>query len=79
VPLFHGFTWSDAGRPTTVWMNPMVPLQFVFEGNRRPKLSRDWLEALSETANSVAGLQTVPEIDVDAVLPPDVKGLPPAE
>ncbi len=39
------------------------PLQFVFSGNRQPKLNRIWIERLLLQANSPAGLQFVPEPD----------------
>ena len=37
------------------------PLQFVFSGNRPPKLNRLWIEQMLLSANSTAGLQFVPE------------------
>lgn len=62
-PFF--FTWrNDAslgdGR-TTVWLHPQASLVFKFHGSRQPTLNRAWLEALSHTANSGAGLYVVPE------------------
>ena len=69
------FSWSDDGHHSTVWVHPMVPLQFVFEGNRAPALNRVWLEQLSETANSVGGLQALPEpAPPKVVVTADVKG-----
>ncbi|QAY72331.1 ATP-dependent DNA ligase [Agromyces protaetiae] len=57
----HGVE-NGSGR-TTMWLNPSVPLQFVFSGNRQPKLNRIWIERLLLQANSPAGLQYVPEPD----------------
>ena len=37
------------------------PLQFIFSGNRAPKLNRLWIEQMLLSANSTAGLQFVPE------------------
>ena len=55
----HGVE-NGSGR-TTFWLHESVPLQFVFSGNRPPKLNRLWVEQLLLTANSSAGLQAVAE------------------
>ncbi|GAA1838985.1 ATP-dependent DNA ligase [Agromyces salentinus] len=55
----HGLV-NGSGR-TTFWINESIPLQFVFSGNRSPKLNRLWIEQLLLTANSTSGLQYVPE------------------
>jgi len=55
----HGLE-NGSGR-STIWLHESIPLQFVFEGNRRPKLNRTWIEHLMMTANSIGGLQVVPE------------------
>lgn len=58
----HGVE-NGSGR-TTLWLHPSIPpLQFVFSGNRQPKLNRIWIERLLLQANSPAGLQFVPEPD----------------
>ncbi|GAA1507622.1 hypothetical protein BJ978_000746 [Agromyces terreus] len=57
----HGLV-NGSGR-TTIWLHPSIPLQFVFSGNRSPKLNRIWIEQLLLTANSTSGLQYVPEPD----------------
>lgn len=59
------FTWehgveNGSGR-TTLWLHESIPLQFIFNGNRSPKLNRLWIEALLLQANSTGGLQLVPE------------------
>jgi hypothetical protein len=59
------FTWehgveNGSGR-TTLWLHESIPLQFVFSGNRAPRMNRNWVEALLLQANSTAGLQLVPE------------------
>lgn len=61
---FH-FMWKDdtsigEGR-TMVWVHPNVSLVYKFNGSRRPTINRAWIEALIYTANSPAGLYTVPE------------------
>ncbi|WP_394554174.1 ATP-dependent DNA ligase [Agromyces sp. MMS24-JH15] len=57
----HGVE-NGSGR-TTIWLHPSIPLQFVFSGNRPPKLNRLWIEQLLLTANSASGLHYVPEPD----------------
>jgi hypothetical protein len=60
----HGVE-NGSGR-TTVWLHESIPLQFVFSGNRPPKLNRLWIERLLLQANSTSGLQWVPEPDESA-------------
>lgn len=55
------FTWSDEVRTVTVWISPHTPLEFVFHGNRRPRLNRAWLEELALAASSTSGLVVLPE------------------
>ena len=60
-------TWEHgvehgSGR-TTFWLHESIPMQFVFSGNRPPKLNRLWVEQLLLTANSTSGLHFVPEPD----------------
>ena len=55
----HGLE-HGSGR-STIWIHESIPLQFVFEGNRSPTLNRTWIEQLMLTANSVGGLQVLPE------------------
>jgi len=55
----HGVE-NGSGR-TTIWLHESIPLQFVFSGNRTPKLNRLWIEQLLLSANSTSGLQFVPE------------------
>jgi hypothetical protein len=61
---FH-FSWRNEqvtgqGR-TTIWLHPTVPLIYSYLGSRTPTINRQWIEALMTSANSVAGLQIVPE------------------
>lgn len=62
-PFF--FTWRDDtslgdGRHA-VWIHPAAALDFKYYGSRSPKINHAWLEALSHTANSPAGLHMVSE------------------
>ena len=59
----HGVE-NGSGR-TTLWLHESIPLQFVFSGNRHPKLNRLWIEQMLLSANSTAGLQHMPEPDED--------------
>ncbi|QTX03575.1 ATP-dependent DNA ligase [Agromyces archimandritae] len=59
----HGLD-HGSGR-TTLWLHPAIPLQFVFSGNRPPRLNRLWIQQLMLQANTAAGLQPVPEPDHD--------------
>ena len=62
----HGVE-NGSGR-TTLWLHESIPLQFVFSGNRAPKLNRLWIEQLLLSANSTAGLQYVPEPEATEAL-----------
>ena len=62
-PFF--FSWKEdvsvgSGR-TTVWIHPCAALVFTFHGSRTPAVSREWLDELMRSANSLGGLQIVPE------------------
>jgi hypothetical protein len=46
---------------TIVWLHPRCSLVYKFYGSRLPTLNRAWLEALTYTANTPAGLYVVPE------------------
>ena len=54
-------TLFDQKRFVTVWMTPQSPLQFVYEGSRRPTLNRVWLDQLSDTTAMTGMLQLIPE------------------
>lgn len=59
------FSWKDdmstGGGRTTVYIHAHSTLVFKFSGTRTPQLSADWLQALTDTANTVSGLYLVPE------------------
>jgi hypothetical protein len=55
TPAIHG-----DGR-STVWVHPAASLLFRYAGSRQPRINRDWLKVLSDSANSSAGLQLLPE------------------
>lgn len=66
------FTWSDELRTVTIWISPNTPLEFVYHGNRRPRLNRAWLEELALSASSTGGLVVVPEPPADDPTAADV-------
>nr|WP_241985128.1 MULTISPECIES: ATP-dependent DNA ligase [Cryobacterium] len=54
------FTWTNSkivghGR-TSIWIDPSIPLQFQYLGNRSPTINRSWVDALMDSANSSSGL-----------------------
>ncbi|MDJ0338409.1 ATP-dependent DNA ligase [Cryobacterium sp. PH31-O1] len=59
------FSWRDdplaGGGRSTVWVHPGISLSFKFFGSKTPILNRDWVDALSLSANSATGLQVVVE------------------
>ena len=59
------FTWTDAERSrqgrTSIWISPAISLSFDYYGSKVPTLNPIWVDALSKTANSPAGLQIMPE------------------
>jgi hypothetical protein len=61
------FTWNDPNRAglqrTSVWLTPNATLSFQYFGSRAPRLNPVWLDALTKSANSPAGLELVPEPD----------------
>lgn len=63
---------DEARGRSTIWLHPSIPLRFVFDEPEPPELSREWLEELSQTANSSGGIMLVAEhIDTAPVDVPD--------
>lgn len=52
----------------SVWINPGIPLQFIFYGSKEPELNPRWLEALEETCHSIRGLEILEEKQVEEFL-----------
>lgn len=59
------FSWTvDAdlgGGRNSIWLNPSIPMSYSYAENVPTSFNRDWVEALSESANSSIGLQMIPE------------------
>jgi hypothetical protein len=50
---------------STIWISGDTLLEFEFAEKGTPELNRVWLEQLSQSASSAAGLSLVPEPDTD--------------
>ena len=55
------FSWKDDpsvgdGR-SSIWVNASIPLYFRYTGSKPVSINREWLEILTLSANSTAGLQ----------------------
>ena len=59
------FSWRDdplaGGGRSTVWVHPGISLSYKYFGSKSPALNREWVNALSQSANSAGGLQVVAE------------------
>jgi hypothetical protein len=54
--------WTDRtmlpeGALHSVWLDPSISIQFAFTGTTMPEIEREWLEILTEKANSSPGLR----------------------
>jgi len=59
------FSWKDDpsvgdGR-SSVWLSSAIPLYFRYSGSKPVAINREWLELLTQSANSAAGLQFTAE------------------
>ncbi|PRY68801.1 hypothetical protein B0I08_1035 [Glaciihabitans tibetensis] len=59
------FTWKDdpaagSGR-SSIWLDSSIPLYFKFASNVRHPVNREWLEALTASANQPQGMHLLPE------------------
>ncbi len=54
------FTWRNEssvgdGR-STIWIDRSIPMCFTFYGSKPPTVNAAWLEVLTDSANSAAGM-----------------------
>jgi hypothetical protein len=54
------FSWRDhdsvgSGR-SSIWLDSAIPLYFKFSGGKMPLVNREWLQTLTDSANSGQGL-----------------------
>ncbi len=54
-------TLTDGDRTIMMWLNPYTALQFIYHGNRRPAVNREWIEELAINAGVTGVLMLVPE------------------
>ena len=45
----------------TMWLNAYTPMQFVYEGNRPPRINTAWIELLAGEAGLSGVLEMLPE------------------
>jgi hypothetical protein len=50
---------------STVWIDPAVPVGFLFETDANPNINHSWLEVLTDSANSETGLQLTDEVRME--------------
>ena len=58
------FTWVDDSREprrTSMWCAPTIPMVFQYDQPESPDLNMRWMELLTKSANSGAGLRLLPE------------------
>jgi hypothetical protein len=54
------------------WVSRSTPLQFIYEGNRRPSINWTWVELLATEAGFRGSLELIPEpAEVARVVTPD--------
>lgn len=46
---------------STIWINPALPIRFVFDEPEPPELNRQWVEALAHSANALGGITLTDE------------------
>lgn len=63
VPVDQG-----SGR-TSLWIAPVVPLQFRFSGSRQPAINRAWVLAMLESSHSDRGMVLVSEAEAEKAVP----------
>ncbi len=59
------FSWRDPestgdGRGS-LWLHSSIPLYFRYDSHETPKINRTWLEILTISSNTAAGLRVVEE------------------
>lgn len=57
---------SDGNRLAMMWLSPFTPVQFIYQGNRRVRLNRAWIEDLATHAGFTGTLALSPEPPAEA-------------
>jgi hypothetical protein len=55
---------QGSGR-TSLWIAPMIPLQFQFSGSRPPATNRNWVVAMLDSSHSDRGMTILSEAEAD--------------
>jgi hypothetical protein len=59
------FNWEhetpDGMSASTVWMQPTMEVEFTFDSEVPVAINKDWADRLMHSANSVRGLEIMPE------------------
>ena len=59
------FSWAQTGEQApgsrSIWLHASASLLFEYDDGGPRRLNRPWIEALSASANTTAGLRPVPE------------------
>lgn len=59
------FSWdkpeSEGGGRASVWVSKEIPITFEFDSTEPQEMNRHWLDQLSMSASTVAGLVLTPE------------------
>ena len=56
-----GLNLGSDRRMVTMWLSRFSPLQFVYEGNRRPSINWTWVELLATEASFRGSLELIAE------------------
>jgi hypothetical protein len=54
-------TLVSENRLVMMWLNAATPLQFIFEGNRRPRVNLAWVELMAGEASLTGNLELYAE------------------
>jgi hypothetical protein len=55
---------------TSLWIAPMIPLQFQFSGSKQPAINRQWVVAMLDTSHSDRGMVILSEADAATTTSP---------
>jgi hypothetical protein len=62
---------------STIWLQPSIPLRFVFDDPEPTELSREWIEQLANSANSSGGITLIADhFDTDDEVAIEPQSLP---
>jgi hypothetical protein len=55
---------------STIWVDPAIPLRFVFDEPEPASLNREWIDKLARSANTSGGITLIPEHDTGPLTVP---------